>query len=192
MSAMRPWFTVPDRLHFHRGHTWAKPLGQGVFRIGIDDFAQRLLGAPKELRLPEAGTKLEQGAPGWTIQVDGEALDVLAPVGGEVVAANADALQNPSLVCDDPYGRGWLLDVKVPRPDVAVANLLSGNVAQAWMDNAAEDLSRMMGPPLGRVVQDGGIPVSGFARELAGDQWPYLARLLLSAAPDMVEEVPQA
>lgn len=180
VAAMRPWFQVPDGVHFHRGHTWALPIGNGIYRVGIDDFAQRLLGAPKAVRLPLVGQKLEEGVPGWTLQVDGQALDLLSPLGGEVTATNDDALLNPSVVCDDPYGKGWLLEVKPKHPEATDVNLLSGNLARVWMDDAAATLSRMMGPTLGPVLQDGGIPVSGFARELAGENWPGLARELLA------------
>lgn len=182
VTAMRPWFQVPDGVHFHRGHTWALPIGGGVYRVGIDDFAQRLLGPPKALRLPVVGAELEQGVPGWTLQVDGQSLSLLSPVGGEVVATNDAALLEPSVVCDDPYGRGWLLEVKPKHPEATDVNLLDGSLARAWMDDAASTLSRMMGPTLGPVLQDGGIPVSGFARELAGEHWPRLARELLATS----------
>lgn len=180
VTAMRPWFQVPEGVNFHRGHTWALPIGNGVFRVGIDDFAQRLLGPPKALRLPVVGQKLEEGLPGWTVQVDGQALSLLSPLDGEVTATNDQALLNPAVVCDDPYGKGWLLEVKPKHPEKTSVNLLNGNIARAWMDDAASNLSRMMGPTLGPVLQDGGIPVSGFARELAGEEWPKLARELLA------------
>lgn len=182
VAAMRPWFQVPDGVHFHRGHTWALPIGGGVYRVGIDDFAQRLLGAPKAVRVPRVGDRLEEGVPGWTVQVDGQVLDLLSPVEGEVLATNDEALLDPTLVCHDPYGKGWLLEVKPKHPEATDVNLLSGNLAHAWMDDAAAALSRMMGPTLGPVLQDGGIPVSGFARELAGENWPALARDLLATS----------
>jgi len=180
VMAMRPWFQVPDGVHFHRGHTWAQEIGGGFFRVGMDDFAQRLLGPPTSVRLPHVGDNVEEGVPGWTVQMDGHGLALLSPVGGEVTAINDAALANPSVVCDDPYGKGWLLEVKPSHPEATRFNLLSGNLARLWMDDAASNLSHLMGPTLGPVLQDGGIPVSGFARELAGDDWPSLARALLS------------
>lgn len=180
VTAMRPWFQVPEGVHFHRGHTWALPIGGGVYRVGIDDFAQRLLGPPKALRLPVVGATLEGGVPGWSLQVDGQSLSLLSPIGGEVLATNDAALLHPSVVCHDPYGKGWLLEVKPKHPEATDVNLLDGTLARAWMDEAAGKLSLMMGPTLGPVLQDGGIPVSGFARELAGEDWPRLARELLA------------
>lgn len=179
VAAMRSWFRVPETLHYHRGHAWAAPEDEGLFRVGIDDFAQRLLGRPDAVELPGVGETVEQGAPGVRLKLDGAAVRILSPVGGEVVAANPEVLREPGLVCTDPYGRGWLMKVRVPRAAVAVSNLLTGKLARAWMDEAAEGLSRLMGPSLGPVLQDGGIPVSGFARELSPEGWPHIAEELL-------------
>ena len=177
--AMRSWFAVPDGLSFHRGHTWVAPESGGVVCVGLDDFAQRLVGRPDALALPLPGDTVEAGKPGLTLRFDGQAVPVLSPVGGEVVATNTDAISDPRLVCEDPYGAGWLMKVRVPRPVRALSNLVSGRMARAWMDEAAESLSGLMGPKLGPVLQDGGVPVSGFARELSPGEWQRIAAQLL-------------
>jgi glycine cleavage system H lipoate-binding protein len=177
--AMRSWFAMPDGLHFHRGHAWAAPEADGVFRVGIDDFAQRLVGRADAVDLPRAGTLVEAGAPGLNLRFDGHAVKVLSPVGGEVVATNPAVREDTRVLCDDPYGKGWLMKVRVPRTASALSNLLSGRAARAWMDDAAESLSTLMGPKLGPVLQDGGVPVSGFARELSPEGWRRIAEELL-------------
>jgi glycine cleavage system H protein len=183
LEAMRPWFQLPEGLHFHRGHAWAVPEGEGLFRVGIDDFAQRLVGPPDGVELPAVGGALEQGAPGWSLRFNGEAVRMLAPVAGEVVETNAALKGDPGLVCQDPYGQGWLMKVRARVPEAALGNLLSGRLARAWMDETAERLSAHMGPSLGPVLQDGGIPVSGFARELSPEGWRRIAEEhLLSAS----------
>ena len=179
VRAMRSWFAVPEGLSFHRGHTWVEPESGGVCCVGLDDFAQRLVGRPDALVLPLPGDTVEAGKPGMMLRFNGQAVPVLSPVGGEVVATNTDAISEPRLVCDDPYGAGWLMKVRVPRPVHALSNLLGGRVARAWMDEAAESLSNLMGPKLGPVLQDGGVPVSGFARELSPQDWTRIASELL-------------
>jgi glycine cleavage system H lipoate-binding protein len=180
--AIRSWFLVPDGLSFHRGHTWVATENGGIVCVGLDDFAQRLVGRPDAVVLPQPGDAVEAGRPGLKLRFNGKVLPVLSPVGGEVVATNTDAINDPRLVCDDPYGAGWLMKVRVPHSGQALSNLVSGRVARAWMDEAAESLSRLMGPKLGPVLRDGGIPVSGFARELSPVEWHRLAaRLLLTA-----------
>lgn len=179
VQAMRSWFAVPDGLHFHRGHTWAAAEGDGVFRVGIDDFAQRLVGRADAVGLPRQGTLVEAGVPGLDLRFGDHAVKMLSPVGGEVVATNPAVQEDPRVLCDDPYGKGWMMKVRVPRTASAVSNLLSGRAARAFMDDAAESLSTLMGPKLGPVLQDGGVPVSGFARELSPEGWPRIASELL-------------
>jgi glycine cleavage system H lipoate-binding protein len=182
VQAVRRWFAVPEDVQYHRGHTWAAPEEDGVFRVGIDDFAQRLVGPADAVALPREGTLLEAGVPGLGLRFGDTSLSLLSPVGGEVVETNAAVTADPGLVCDDPYGRGWLVKVRAPRPAAAASNLLSGRTARVWMDEVSESLSALMGPRLGPVLQDGGIPVSGFARELSPEDWRRIAaRLLLTA-----------
>jgi glycine cleavage system H lipoate-binding protein len=179
VEAMRSWFAVPDGLHFHRGHTWAAAEGDGVFRVGIDDFAQRLVGRADAVDLPREGTLVEAGSPGLELRFGGQAVKMLSPVSGEVVATNPALAGDTRPLCDDPYGEGWVMKVRAPRTASALSNLLSGRTARAWMDEAAESLSALMGPKLGPVLQDGGVPVSGFARELSPQDWTRIARELL-------------
>jgi glycine cleavage system H lipoate-binding protein len=178
-QAARGWFHVPEGLHFHRGHSWAALEEGGVFRVGLDDFAQRLVGAPDSVDLPREGAVVEPGRAALRLRFDGQAVKVLSPVGGEVVETNPEIEGRPGLVCEDPYGRGWLFRVRVPRPAAALSNLMTGRLARAWTAEAADSLSGLMGPQLGPVLQDGGIPVSGFARELHPADWTKIAEKLL-------------
>jgi len=179
VAAMRSWFQVPEGFAFHPGHTWVVPEGGGVFRVGVDDFAQRLVGVPEHLMLPNVGSVVEPGETAFRLGIDGKTVGVVSPVRGEVLETNSVAKQRPATVCDDPYGDGWLMRVKVPRAKAALKGLLSGEGARAWMDGAAARLDQLMEPGLGPVLQDGGVPVSGFARELDPVRWHEIAQELL-------------
>jgi glycine cleavage system H lipoate-binding protein len=182
-SAVRGWFRVPEGVYYHPGHTWAVPEGDGTFRIGLDDFALKLVGPPDALRLPEVGSTLEPGERGFHVERDGRTVALLAPVRGRVTEVNHEVLRNPALLADDPYGRGWLMKVRAPRPETSLKNLLPWRVARAWMEDASDALSARMqpavAPALGRVLQDGGVPVAGLAREIDPDRWDSLAAELL-------------
>lgn len=173
------WFRVPGGFHFHRGHTWVQPDDDGLLRVGMDDFARLFLGRPKTFALPAVGDRLEQGRIGWSVQVDGHDVPLLSPADGDVVEVNEAALADPDLVQRDPYGSGWLLKVRAPRSNAWLKNLLPAGLARMWMDDTSRRLSDLMAPELGVVLQDGGVLVSGIARELAGDQWPELAAEML-------------
>jgi glycine cleavage system H lipoate-binding protein len=176
------WFEVPDGYRYHPGHTWVQDEGGGLFRVGIDDFARRLLGSPVRLQLPTVGDRLWQGATGWAIGIDGHDIDMLSPIDGDVEEVNADAAQNPGLVGDDPFGDGWLLRVRADSSNGMLKNLLPATKASSCMEGMTAWLSSFSEPSLGAVLQDGGVPVSGFARALLGEQWPeFAADLLLTS-----------
>ena len=175
------WFSVPDGFAFHRGHGWARPDPTGVLTLGIDDFAQHLVGRLAAVHLPEPGATLRAGDAAWSLEVDGKRVDVLAPVGGTVVAVNADVLEQPTLVNHDPYGCGWLVKVQGPRGLSALKNLMSPVAARRWMEQVSNELAAAMSPELGHVYQDGGMPIQGIARSLDDAHWEAVAsRFLLT------------
>ena len=173
------WFHVPEQVYFHPGHAWARVDGPGVMAVGIDDFAQRLVGPVVGVVLPPTGGTLAAGQQAWAIRADGKAVDVLAPVSGIVVQVNEQVIANPEVVNDDPYGRGWLLKVKVPRTASAVKGLTSGAAARQWIEGVTQHLVQNLTPELGHVYQDGGLPVQGFARAIDEERWDEIARSFL-------------
>lgn len=173
------WFRLPETAYYGVGHTWAVPVGAGRVRIGVDDFAQKLLGPAHSVALPEVGSRLEKGRPGWTLRVADHAFDLPAPVAGRVVARNEAALRSPGLINADPYGDGWLLEVQAPKLRQALSKLHHGRRAMEWLLRAEDALRLRMSPELGAVLQDGGVPVPGIARALSEGEWDELARDLL-------------
>lgn len=171
------WFRFAQGLSYFQGHTWAKHLEPEVTRVGMDDFAQLLVGEPKAIRLPEIGTSLEQGEVGWSLEIDSKSIDMLSPVTGKVVAVNQDVLNNPELVNQDPFHSGWLLKVQTP-PNTRkkeFKNLLSGRLALSWLEQTVDALQEKISGSLGPVLQDGGVPVSGFAKNLSPESWEEIA-----------------
>jgi glycine cleavage system H lipoate-binding protein len=175
-AAPMPWFRLKDGALFHQGHGWVLPVGGNEVLVGMDDFAQKLLGEATGFTLPAVGARLAQGRHGWHVQVDGHAIPMLAPVDGEVVAVNTDVVGSPVLVNEDPYDRGWLMKVKLPDPAPSRAHLLSGRVAQVWMDEVTERLRETRTGELGLMLPDGGFPVSGIARAMDPERWDRVAR----------------
>jgi glycine cleavage system H lipoate-binding protein len=176
------WFEVREPLLYHPGHTWALPRPDGLFTVGVDDFAQKLLGEADTVRLPEVGAGLEQGAPGWHLRVDGKDVDLLSPVDGIVLARNEKVLAKPALLNDDPYGDGWLLKVKPTREKPNLVGLLHGDLAREWMREAEDTLRRRVSPEIGLVLQDGGVPICGIAQSVSPQGWTDLAKELLLTA----------
>jgi glycine cleavage system H lipoate-binding protein len=168
------WFHVVPGVYLHPGHTWARLEKDGVVTIGIDDFAHKLVG-PAEVELPALGAKVAQGEPAIELRDEDRDVALLSPVDGTVVAVNAAVANRPGAL-DDPYGAGWLFKVKAPRLAANLRQLHGEHAAHRMLEDAGERLAMRMDPELGRVLQDGGTPVHGIARALAGDEWDRLAR----------------
>jgi glycine cleavage system H protein len=181
-GALSGWFRLPEAAYFHPGHTWAVPVRADRVRIGVDDYAQKLLGTAQSVALPAIGDRLTGGGRAWTLDVGDHAFDLPAPVRGRVVARNQAVLDRPALLNEDPYGRGWLLELEVPAWRPGLRSLLHGDRAAAWLGRAENALRLRMSPEVGAVLQDGGVPVAGIARALSPDDWDRLARELLTHA----------
>lgn len=165
-------FDVPDDCYLHPGHAWASQHDGTVMRAGIDGFARRLLGPFSRVELPKVGARLTAGEPGWHVVVDGRRIPVLSPVDGDVVRCNGAAAQSPERVRTDPYGEGWLVEVRVPNPEATKRNLLSGRLARAWRDEVVDQLREATGIDAGAEL-----PVdNGLARTLDPDGWEKLIR----------------
>jgi glycine cleavage system H protein len=175
VASVAQWFSLPEGLFYHQGHSWLLPQGAELVKVGVDDFAQKLVGRSNKIMLPKVGSRIEQGEVGWKLDVGKKNINMLSPVSGSVVAVNKDIATNPDLINQDPYGKGWLVMVKPDNKHATVKNLLTGKVATAWMDKTADELREKMGGELGTVYQDGGLPVSGIAKALSPDAWDKIA-----------------
>jgi len=170
------WFLLKDDYYFHQGHSWAAPENNEVVTVGVDDFTQKFLGKPSKISLPKIGTKVKQGEKGFQFQIDSKSIDILSPVEGEVIEINKEVIDNPEIINKDPYSSGWLFKVRTPKLKNNLNNLLSGKIATAWIENTAERISNTMTKDVGIVMQDGGVPISGFVKEISKDDWSEIAQ----------------
>ena len=104
---------IPPDLHYTVEHEWVRRSGEDTVRVGITDFAQSALGDVVFVQLPEVGTELTAGESFGEVESTKSVSDLYAPVSGTVSAVNADLEGSPQLVNSEPYGGGWLLDVRV-------------------------------------------------------------------------------
>jgi glycine cleavage system H protein len=105
---------VPEGLRYTDEHEWvaAKEGDEGVVRVGITDYAQDALGDIVFVELPAEGTAVTAGQPCGEVESTKSVSELFAPVSGTVVARN-DALESdPAQVNGDPYGDGWLFEVR--------------------------------------------------------------------------------
>ncbi len=101
----------PDELLYSNDHEWVRRDGDRC-RVGITQFAQDELGDVVFVELPEVGSSFEANDEIGTIESVKAVAEVYSPVGGEVVAVNEALIDRPELVNEDPYGKGWLVELR--------------------------------------------------------------------------------
>lgn len=176
------WFAVPEGLFFHPGHTWARVDPDGLVALGLDAFADKLVGPLDGVAMPAPGERLAQGEPAWSLLAGGRRLDMVSPVDGVVVEVNSTTARTGGLA-GDPYAT-WLVRVRPTRLAANLRGLLAGELARQWTRTVANAIRRHLSPELGLVCEDGGALVRGFARQLDPDGWDRIAReCFLTEAP---------
>jgi glycine cleavage system H protein len=103
----------PQDLRYTAEHEWVRVGSDGVARVGITAFAQDALGDVVYVSLPAEGDSLSAGDSCGEVESTKSVSDLFAPVSGEIVAVNATLDSAPELVNTDPYGEGWMYDVKL-------------------------------------------------------------------------------
>jgi glycine cleavage system H protein len=107
----------PDDVRYTAEHEWARLNDAadeaGTIRIGITDFAQEALGDIVFVTLPEVGAEVTAGQAFGEVESTKSVSDIYAPVAGVVVARNEALDRQPELLNSDPYGEGWIVEIRV-------------------------------------------------------------------------------
>lgn len=113
---MGDW-TILDNLKYTESDEWVMVSGSTA-KIGLSDYAQDQLSniVFVDLSDVEAGSTVTKGEPFASVESVKAASDVYSPVSGEVVAVNTALDDEPEAINDEPYGKGWLIEVKLSNP----------------------------------------------------------------------------
>jgi glycine cleavage system H lipoate-binding protein len=163
-------FELADDVYYHEGHAWAKPEYGGRVRVGLDDFAQRLLGNLGKIELPNIGRELIQGEVGFQVRRNGEMTQILSPIDGIVTHTNEQIPNQPGLVNGSPYEKGWLFILEPTKLRKNLKGLCYGEEAHKFMSEEKEKLISKANEDL-RIAADGGVSVDDIFRELEGRDW---------------------
>ena len=122
---------IPEDLYYTAEHERVTaPDTHGVVRVGITDFAQDALGDVVYVQMPEAGSKVGSSDVIGEVESTKSVSDIYAPLTGEVVNRNEALDGEPALINTDPYGDGWLLEIKVEDSSVVKELLSSSEYSQ--------------------------------------------------------------
>jgi glycine cleavage system H protein len=122
----------PQDLRYTPEHEWVRDGSDGVVRVGITAFAQDALGDVVYVSLPTKGDSVSVGDACGEVESTKSVSDLYAPLSGQIVAVNEALDSAPELVNSDPYGQGWMYEVKVTDPG-AVESLLDVEAYRALL-----------------------------------------------------------
>ena len=102
----------PENLKYTSEHEWIRIEGDKAY-VGITDYAQEQLGDIVFVDVPTVGETLSKGETFGTIEVVKTISDLFSPVSAEILELNEDLEENPELVNSDPYGKGWIIKIRL-------------------------------------------------------------------------------
>ncbi|MEK8089072.1 glycine cleavage system protein GcvH [Thermithiobacillus plumbiphilus] len=125
---------IPNDRRYTETHEWVQPMGEGVFRVGISDHAQDLLGDLVYVEAPQVGKQLNAKQDAAVVESVKAASDVYAPIAGEITAGNEALAGAPETINQDAYGEGWIFEIKASNP-ADYDNLLDAGAYQNLIES---------------------------------------------------------
>ena len=104
---------VPAELKYSKSHEWVQDNGDGTVTVGITDHAQEALGDLVFVELPEIGRTVGLEEACAVVESVKAASDIYSPLSGEVTEVNADLVDAPEGINEDPYGAGWIFRLRL-------------------------------------------------------------------------------
>jgi glycine cleavage system H protein len=118
-------YVFPDDLYYHKEHFWARVEGN-IVTMGTSDFAQKLAGQIVYVELPSTGRVLEQGKPCGSLESGKWVGRIYAPISGKVESSNQELEDNPELINESPYEKGWICKIIPSNLQEELKNLMQG------------------------------------------------------------------
>jgi len=174
-ALLRPeTISCTDGLFYAPGHTWARLESDGSVRIGIDDFARRLLGRVDRIEAAPAGVKLGRHDAAFVLHQGDKSVSFAPPFTGVVESVNSEVLSDPDHVQNDP--QAWLMVVRPNRLADGLRHLRIGEDATRWMRAEVVRLRDFLAgvpvaDPVGVTLHDGGEPSNGLLAHLDAQSW---------------------
>ncbi len=127
---------IPADLRYTAEHEWVRRAGDDTVRVGITDFAQSALGDVVYVQLPDIGAQVNAGETFGEVESTKSVSDLYAPISATVVAVNSALEADPALINSDPYGEGWLVELRSEAAslDAGLATLLDAESYQQTVD----------------------------------------------------------
>lgn len=155
---------VPQGIFYSRNHTWAYLEKSGTAKVGLDDLLLHITGEVKIRQFKNPGESVKKGDLLAEMDQNGKLLNMFSPISGTILNTNAALNTNSELLNEDPYGKGWIYDIKPSNWVAEIPSFYMAEDATAWFKKELERYKdflalnmRKYSPETSMIVlQDGG------------------------------------
>jgi glycine cleavage system H protein len=155
---------IPQGIFYSKNHTWAYLEKSGTAKVGVDDLLVHITGEVNIRQLKNPGDSISKGDLVAEMDQNGKTLNVLSPISGTVVDSNSDLNGHHELLNEDPYGKGWLYDIKPTNWVAEIPSFYMADEATDWLnkelirykDFLAMNMKKYSPDPSMIILQDGG------------------------------------
>lgn len=168
---------VPQGYYVHQGHTWAKLEEGGLVRVGLDDFARRILGPLDRVMAPLMGQRVCQGVPAIRVQRGQCQAELVSPVSGVVTEINPGLRTKGATAHSAPYTDGWVLRLHADSLREELKTLMIGSDTAAFYDQEVNRLYHEIEQGVGPMATDGGSLGDDISGNLPQMDWQRVMRL---------------
>jgi glycine cleavage system H protein len=170
---------IPKGLYFSSTHTWAFLERSGNAKVGLDDFLLHITGEIRFANLKHKGDFIFKGELMARIDQDGKALSISCPVSGKIMGVNPGILDNPGIVNEDPYEKGWLYLIQPTDWVEETSSYYLSENAVSWTKREMERFKDFLAESMRKhspdtsmlILQDGGELCDKPLSELPGEVW---------------------
>lgn len=167
-------FTIREDYYYTPNHIWLKVEGETV-KIGVDDFATRIIGKIDDVDFPKEQI-IRKNSQCWQLGSGNRLVRMNLPIQGEIISINEEVKQEPSLIRKDPYNRGWLLKMKLPKE---MNELMKGSSATTRLEKEFEKLHQEFEESIGVTITDGGELAADLYERISDEGWYNLIKKFL-------------
>ena len=172
-------FKIPHGYYLHPGHAWVKIEENDTVRVGLDDFALRLLGPLDHIDAPLMGKAVQRNQADISLTRGANAAGIISPVSGVVTAINSELRDRGNLANQDPYTEGWVMCIHSTSLRQDLRELMIGDQASDYLDDEINRLYEVIEEEAGPLAADGGYLGDDIYGNLNPDVWEKLTRAFL-------------
>jgi glycine cleavage system H protein len=170
---------IPQGVFYSRFHTWAYLEISGIARVGMDDLLQHITGEVKFRNLKTPGSFINKGELLAEIDQNGKSLQIFSPISGEIMCTNQMLIEEPAILNEDTFGKGWIYRIKPTKWIAETSNCFLAEEAVSWSIKELERFKDFIALSTARfspetsmvILQDGGELSDRPLSELPNEVW---------------------